>query len=93
MFKGCTALETITVPEGVEKIQTFSFSGCTALYEIIIPASVTRIEFRTFESCSALISIEFGGKTSDWNAIKKSPMWDLGTGDYTVYCSNGELGK
>ena len=92
-FGGCTALKEIVIPSTVKKLNDGMFSGCTALYEIIIPASVTRIEFRTFEACSSLVSIEFGGKTSDWNAIQKSPMWNIGTGDYTVYCSNGELAQ
>ena len=93
LFKGCSALESIVIPEGVEKIQTFSFSGCKSLSEITIPASVVRIEFKTFESCSALTSIDFGGTVADWRNIKTSPQWNVGTGDYTVYCSNGELGK
>ena len=54
-FYSFSALESITIPDTVEKIgvSAFAFSSIT---EISIPAGVTVIEDRAFEGCSSLIA-------------------------------------
>ena len=37
-YSGCTALETITLPAGIAKIDKSAFEGCTALKTIYVPA-------------------------------------------------------
>jgi hypothetical protein len=54
---------------------------------------VTRIETCAFTSCSSLASIHFGGTKDQWAAISKDSYWDLSTGNYTVYCTDGEIAK
>ncbi|MGN1062061.1 MAG: leucine-rich repeat protein, partial [Candidatus Scatosoma sp.] len=43
-FKGCVALVTVNIPEGVKTISNEAFASCTALTSIAIPASVTVME-------------------------------------------------
>ena len=46
-----------------------------------------------FQNCERLVKITFGGTVEEWNAIEKGTDWDEGTGDYTVYCTNGNTTK
>lgn len=55
-FEGCTALASLTIPEGVTKIGNNAFSG-TALTELTIPDSVTTIGKFVFENCVSMPSI------------------------------------
>ena len=38
-YSGCTALETITLPAGIAKIDKSAFENCTALKTIYVPAN------------------------------------------------------
>ena len=53
-FKECTALTSITIPEGVTSIGYGAFSGCSNLVEITIPESVISIGNCAFSGCSSL---------------------------------------
>ena len=57
-FSGCSAMETVTLPEGLTSIEYNAFSGCSGLKEIKIPESVTGIGFQAFYNCSSLASVE-----------------------------------
>ena len=37
-FRGCTALESISLPAGVNKIERNAFEGCTSIKAIYVPA-------------------------------------------------------
>jgi hypothetical protein len=56
-FHGCTALVSITIPEGVTSIGERTFSSCTSLTSVTIPKSVTSIGESAFSSCKALASV------------------------------------
>lgn len=56
-FYKCEALECVTVPDGVTKIENSAFYGCTSLSGINIPEAVTEIETTTFYECPSLSSI------------------------------------
>ena len=56
-FNGCSALKSITIPEGVTTIGMSAFSGCSALESITIPEGVTTIGNAAFSGCSTLESI------------------------------------
>lgn len=58
-FKGCTWLESIIIPNSIERIENSAFEGCTGLAEIIIPESVTSIGTYAFGNCTGLSHIEF----------------------------------
>lgn len=55
-FDGCTNLESISLPEGIEKIDVACFRNCSSLTHITIPSSVTSLGRTCFEG-SGLSSI------------------------------------
>ena len=56
-FRGCTALTSVTIPEGVTLIGNYAFNGCTALTSVTIPEGVTSIGGFAFRDCDGLTSI------------------------------------
>ena len=76
-----------------DSIGRYAFANCSALTSITIPDTVTSIGGSAFYRCSALTEISFNGTVEQWNAVSKGTYWDSDTGDYTVYCTNGETAK
>lgn len=52
-----SSYKSITLPEGITKIEEGVFSNCTWLEEVVIPSGVTSIGKQAFDGCSALKSI------------------------------------
>lgn len=92
-FNQCTALTNITIPNSVTKIQAAAFQQCTSLASITIGSGITSIGEGSFSSCRSLTNISFNGTMEQWNAIEKNKDWDSNTGNYTVYCTDGEITK
>ncbi|MCH5163875.1 MAG: leucine-rich repeat protein [Clostridiales bacterium] len=55
-FQGCTALESINLPEGITAIGEQTFYRCSLLADISLPSSVTYFGPWAFRGCSALKS-------------------------------------
>ena len=92
-FRGCTSLESITIPDSVFNISERAFENCTALTSVTIPASVKNMIYDVFRGCTSLTSINFQGTIERWNSLKKFYQWDENTGEYIIYCTNGEITK
>ena len=56
-FKGCTSLESITIPESVREIEEYAFDGCTSLTTITLPTGVDEIGDGAFEGCDSIATI------------------------------------
>ncbi len=54
-FEGCSTLEELDIPEGVEFVYGNAFGGCTGLKRLSIPESFRHIE--VFGDCTALESV------------------------------------
>ncbi|WP_418405718.1 leucine-rich repeat protein [Blautia sp.] len=54
-----THLTTVSIPDSVTSIGSYSFANCTALGEITIPDSVTSIASYAFSGCSRLSSVRW----------------------------------
>ena len=53
-FNGCSSLEHIDFPEGLETIYGSSFIGCTSLKEVIMPNTIISISASAFDGCTSL---------------------------------------
>ena len=56
-FLDCSALTSVTIPEGVSRIGRGAFHDCTGLKSIKMPSSVKIIERDAFLGCNALSSV------------------------------------
>ena len=92
-FSSCTSLVSINIPNGVKEVPFNAFSNCTSLETVDLGSGVTTLRDVCFGYCPALSRINYAGTQAQWNAITKGTYWDLDSGSYTVYCSDGEIGK
>lgn len=56
-FAYCSKLETVTLHEGLEVIETCTFKRCEKLKNITLPSTVVEIGDNAFEDCEALTEI------------------------------------
>lgn len=89
-FMECNSLKTFTIPDGIKEVDSYIFR-CHSLETIYVPHSVTKLDMYAFAYNENLKSIHFAGTKAEWNAIEKWRDWDLDTGNYTVYCTDGTI--
>ena len=70
-------MQTITIPEGVTKIDSNTFNNCSSLQNISIPSSVTSIGSNAFQSCSLLSTIILKAMTPP--SIQSNTFSSVGT--------------
>ncbi len=59
-FAMCSMLDTVTLGNGIEKINASTFSDCITMRSIIIPNSVTIIGEKAFDNCVSLEAVTIG---------------------------------
>ena len=57
MFRDCTSLESIAIPDTVTTSATYAFDGCTSLERVTLSQSMTSIQSYMFRNCVSLKSI------------------------------------
>ena len=67
-FRGCSSLESITLPSTLKFLPYYGFAGCRSLESITLPKGITKIPSGCFNGCSALSEI-----------ICKSPITSVGS--------------
>ena len=93
VFENCTSLTSIEIPYQVTSIGNMTFDGCTSLTSVTIARGTTKIGNEVFKNCALLERITYKGTLEEWQAVSTGTDWNSGTGDYTVYCDDGEITK
>jgi len=57
IFRDCSGLTSVSIPNSVTEISDGVFSGCSGLTSVTIPNSVTSIPMCAFFGCSGLTSV------------------------------------
>ncbi|WP_026883112.1 leucine-rich repeat domain-containing protein, partial [Clostridium akagii] len=60
-FENCSSLQSVSIPEGVTSIGSFTFYGCSGLTSVSIPESVTNVGSLAFSNCRNLKTVYFEG--------------------------------
>lgn len=92
-FTGYDALENVTIGNGVTAIEEQAFYNCRNLTKVTIGNGIERIGNSAFENCQSLVDITYIGTMAEWEAIEKGGYWNISTGEYTIHCIDGEIGK
>lgn len=74
-------------------ISAYCFYGYGRLTGLTLGDGVSAIGEGAFMLCSGLSSIRYEGTREQWSELEKGDGWDYGTGNYTVYCSDGNIVK
>ena len=85
--------KSFVVPNGVKVIGANAFCGCTSLKSVSIPSSLYSIEPEAFSGCTSLTEIRFDGSAGQWEQVKLFLHWDINTGEYKIYCTDGTISK
>ena len=56
-FLNCSSLKSITIPNSVTTVESYTFDGCSGLTLVTIPQSVLNIDSYAFSGCKSLISV------------------------------------
>ena len=88
-----SSVTSFDFPNGTKIIEDQVLAYCADLAQIDIPYSVKKISDSAFSNAASLSRINYYGTKSDWRLIEKGTDWDSGTGNYTVYCLDGNITK
>ena len=88
LYIGGSMVSDLEIPDSVTSIPDYAFYKCTGLTSVTIGSSVTRIGYKAFSDCKGLRTIYYQGSIAEWRSILKDQ--NLGNGDYTVHCSDGD---
>ncbi len=67
-FYGCTGLETVGLPAGVETVGAFAFYGAGSLAYVSLPDSLRRVGEYAFANCTALLTLRLSAGTESLGA-------------------------
>ena len=89
------ATENSVIPddESVTEIGNSAFFKDTSLTSITIPKNITCISRYAFYGCTEMTSVNYLGSMAQWNDVFKEAGWDFDTGNYIVYCTDGDIAK
>lgn len=92
-FAYCYAITEITFGDGLQSIGEGAFEECTRLARITLPSSLKTIGRFAFTRAGKLTEIIFLGTVGQWNEIVTEENWNYASGNYTVKCMDGTVGK
>ena len=53
------SVKSITFPDSITEIDSYSFSDCPNITEVTLPADIERLGFHVFENCTSLETVNF----------------------------------
>lgn len=89
-FDGCTSLTSITIAEGVKRIDFYAALRCPSLISITIPASLTKIDYDAINNCSSLTNIDVEEGNTAYASVD-GVLFDK-TLSRIVRCPEGKVG-
>ena len=97
-FYGCSALKSVSIPEGVTRIGSYAVSGATSLQSVTLPRTLTRIDGSAFRE-SSLTSVRLPSSVRDigysaFSGSSKLKSVTIGSGIKDIYgCAFANCGN
>lgn len=88
VFKNCTVLQSICLPQNLECIDNYAFQNCTRLKEISLSKTVASLGYSCFANCTALRRVYFYGNVPSIN----SNAFTNTHSTFTIYYIAGKSG-
>jgi hypothetical protein len=85
VFKGCTRLSSIVIPEGVVGSSTRAFLDCSALETVCVPSTLTSISGYAFADCKKIANVYYAGSQDDWSKIFINNSGNYSFEDATIH--------
>ena len=85
-------IESITIPDHIERIKDAAFKNCGRLTQITIPKSIVQIYDHAFLGCNNLKRINYLGTKKEWDKIVIDYSAFTASGlaaNITLYCTDG----
>ena len=92
-FRGCTALESVKLPDDLPTIPPGMFMNCSSLKSIEIPSGVTGVQYSAFEGCSSLTVVDLPERVSYIEAAAFKDCSSLKTLVIRGYLSDGRISE
>ncbi len=89
-LRGCTSLETVTIPVGVTAILAYAFRDCKSMTSVSVPTGVTSIGNYAFGDCISLTSVTIPSSVTNLSSSAFSGCTSLqsinfsGSANYTT---------
>lgn len=83
VFRNCSGLISVSMPETIKRIGTDAFRGCSGLISMVIPDSVTTIGVAAFQYCSGITEITIGKSVTAIGQYAVEGMNNLTRTNYT----------
>ena len=90
IFYSCSMLTSMTIPNSVTRIGSYTFAYCSGLTSVTIPNSVTSIGSGAFSGCSGLMSVTFSGKDKAIVQGMANYSWGIGS-NCVIHCTDGDI--
>ena len=69
-FWACNSLESVEIPEGMERIEAASFGACASLSSVKIGKNIKYIGLYAFNECPMLTVVNYAGSEADFAQIE-----------------------
>lgn len=79
IFRGCTNLTSVKIPDNITHFSNYAFYGCSSLASITLPSGLTHIFSNCFNGCSSLTSISLPSTVSAISASAFANCTSLAT--------------
>lgn len=83
-FRGCTALEEITLPKTITNIAKGAFGECSSLKSIQIPAATTTVGMGVFANCTSLTGISVAEGNTKY-VVEDGVLFDINKTQLVAY--------
>jgi hypothetical protein len=91
-FYGMDGITSVTIGEGVGRINERTFYDCDGITSVRIGADVTYIGNSAFASCGSLSTVYYDGTTQDWvTKVTAERTCFINTSVTRVICTNGNV--